>query len=92
MTSDPHPEHDDCDEINHVGLLTPGQRTETGNLNDGPHCGFHDHDNRFPTCKDLAGTDSGSVVRGSRDRQLPVNFGFRFSRNAAVPSCLSAES
>jgi hypothetical protein len=45
MTSDPHPEHDDCREINNVGPLTPGQSRETGNLNDLRTCGFHDHDN-----------------------------------------------
>ena len=26
MSSDPHPDHTDCPEINQVGLLTPGQR------------------------------------------------------------------
>jgi len=44
MTSDPHPAHTECDEINQVGLLTPGQRKETGNLNAVGSCGFHDHD------------------------------------------------
>jgi plastocyanin len=48
MTSDPHPEHDDCPEINQVGLLTPGQSRETGNLNTVRTCGFHDHDNPPP--------------------------------------------
>jgi plastocyanin len=43
--SDPHPEHTDCPEINQVGLLSPGQRRETGNLNGVRTCGFHDHDN-----------------------------------------------
>jgi plastocyanin len=45
MTSDPHPEHSDCPEINSVGLLSPGQSRETGNLVVGRTCGFHDHDN-----------------------------------------------
>src|SRR5262245_12647249 len=31
ITSDPHPEHTDCPEINQVGLLAQGQRRETGN-------------------------------------------------------------
>lgn len=44
MTSDPHPEHDDCPELNTVGLLNPGQSAETGNLNTARTCGFHDHD------------------------------------------------
>jgi plastocyanin len=44
MTSDPHPEHNECDEINAVGFLQPGQRRETGNLVRVRTCGFHDHD------------------------------------------------
>jgi plastocyanin len=44
MTSDPHPEHNDCDELNAVGNLNPGQSKETGNLNTVRTCGFHDHD------------------------------------------------
>jgi len=45
MTSDPHPEHHLCPEINQVGLLNPGQFRETGNLVIVRTCGFHDHDN-----------------------------------------------
>jgi len=48
MTSDPHPEHTDCPEINAVGLLQPGQSRETGNLNTVRTCGFHDHDDPPP--------------------------------------------
>lgn len=44
MTSDPHPEHNECEEINQVGLLNTGQSKETGNLNTVRTCGFHDHD------------------------------------------------
>ena len=44
MSSDPHPEHTDCPEINQVGVLQPGQSRETGNLNTVRTCGFHDHD------------------------------------------------
>jgi plastocyanin len=44
MTSDPHPEHNDCLEINDVGLLNVGQFRETGNLVVVRTCGFHDHD------------------------------------------------
>ena len=44
MTSDPHPEHDICPELNAVGFLNTGQAKETGNLNTVRTCGFHDHD------------------------------------------------
>ena len=44
MTSDPHPDHDECTEINAVGLLNTGQSKETGNLNTVRTCSFHDHD------------------------------------------------
>lgn len=44
ITSDPHPEHSDCPEINQVGLLPSGQRRETGNLVAVRTCGIHDHD------------------------------------------------
>jgi plastocyanin len=48
MVSDPHPEHNDCTEINQVGLLAPGQKRETGNLVQVRTCGFHDHDGDPP--------------------------------------------
>ena len=48
MTSDPHPEHTDCPELNTVGLLQPGQSRETGNLVTVQTCGFHDHDDPPP--------------------------------------------
>jgi plastocyanin len=54
MTSDPHPEHTQCPELNSVGLLTPGQSRESGNLNTVRTCGFHDHDN--PGTTNLTGT------------------------------------
>jgi plastocyanin len=44
MSSNPHPEHTDCPEINQVGLLATGQNRETGNLNSVRTCRFHDHD------------------------------------------------
>ena len=44
MTSDPHPEHNLCTEINQVGILQPGQARETGNLVAVRTCGFHDHE------------------------------------------------
>jgi plastocyanin len=43
MSSDPHPEHTDCPEINQVGFLQPNQSRTTGNLNTVRTCGFHDH-------------------------------------------------
>lgn len=43
MSSDPHPEHTDCPEINQAGFLQPGQSRQTGNLNTRRTCGFHDH-------------------------------------------------
>jgi plastocyanin len=43
MSSDPHPEHTNCPEINQVGFLTNGQSRQTGNLNTPRTCGYHDH-------------------------------------------------
>jgi plastocyanin len=53
MTSDPHPAHDDCPDLNQVGFLAPGQSRETGNLVTARTCGFHDHD--APTQGSLTG-------------------------------------
>jgi plastocyanin len=53
MSSDPHPEHTDCPEINQVGLLAAGQNRETGNLNSIRTCRFHDHDS--PNSASLTG-------------------------------------
>jgi plastocyanin len=58
MTSDPHPDHQDCPEINVVGVLQPGQSRETGNLVLTRTCGFHDHDNPPPT------TQAGNIWTG----------------------------
>ena len=44
MTSDPHPDHLDCPELNQVGALNAGQSRESGNLVIVRTCGFHDHD------------------------------------------------
>ena len=44
VSSNPHPEHTDCPEINAVGFLSPNQSRQTGNLNTARTCGFHDHD------------------------------------------------
>jgi plastocyanin len=54
FSSNPHPEHTDCTEINQVGLLTPGQSRQTGNLNTVRVCGYHDHD--LPAVANLLGT------------------------------------
>ena len=45
MTSDPHPDHTDCQEINQVGLVPAGQNRESGNLVTAGICGYHDHEN-----------------------------------------------
>ena len=43
MSSNPHPDHTDCPEINQAGFLNQGQSRQTGNLNTARTCGFHDH-------------------------------------------------
>ena len=43
MSSDNHPSHLECPELNQVGSLSPGQSRETGNLVTARTCGFHDH-------------------------------------------------
>jgi plastocyanin len=48
MTSDPHPDHNDCPELNTVGVIQPGQSRESGNLVSVRTCGFHDHDDPLP--------------------------------------------
>jgi plastocyanin len=58
MSSDPHPEHNLCPEINSVGLLQPGQSRETSNLTIVRTCGYHDHEN-----PDAAGLKGRIVTR-----------------------------
>jgi len=43
MSSDPHPDHTQCPELNQWGFLQPGQQRTSGNLNVARTCGFHDH-------------------------------------------------
>jgi plastocyanin len=43
MSSDPHPSHEDCREIEQVGFLAAGQSRTSGNFNTVRTCGFHDH-------------------------------------------------
>jgi hypothetical protein len=43
MTSDPHPSHTDCPELNQIGTLNTGQQRQSGNLNTARSCGMHDH-------------------------------------------------
>jgi plastocyanin len=43
MSSDPHPEHTQCPEINQIGFLSSGQQRTSGNFNTARTCGFHDH-------------------------------------------------
>ena len=45
MSSDPHPDHTDCQAMNTIGRLTPGQsKTSTMGFNQARACGFHDHE------------------------------------------------
>ena len=43
MQSDPHPEHNDCPELQQVGFLRPGESRLSGNLNAVRTCGYHDN-------------------------------------------------
>ena len=43
MGSDPHPSHEDCPELNQIGMLQPGQSRTSGNLVEARVCGMHDH-------------------------------------------------
>ena len=43
MTSDPHPIHTNCPEINAVGALGPGTTRQTTVFTSARTCGFHDH-------------------------------------------------
>jgi hypothetical protein len=45
MTSDPHPAHTDCPELNQIGFLNSNQQRTSGNLNTARSCGMHDHSN-----------------------------------------------
>jgi plastocyanin len=49
MSSDPHPAHTDCQELNQWGFLQPGQQRTSGNLNTARTCGFHDHNRENDT-------------------------------------------
>ena len=54
MSSDSHPTHLACPQINQVGYLRPGETRETGNFVRPETCSFHDHIN--PTNVSLTGT------------------------------------
>jgi plastocyanin len=54
MSSDPHPEHTTCPELNQWGFLQVGQSRTSGNLNTARTCGFHDHNE--PDNASLRGT------------------------------------
>ena len=50
MSSDPHPSHHLCPEINAAGYLLPGQARETANFVVPETCTYHDHlDAQNPT-------------------------------------------
>jgi hypothetical protein len=53
MASDPHPEHDDCPEMDPIGTLQPGQQRESANFVQIRSCGYHDHD--LPQITNLQG-------------------------------------
>jgi plastocyanin len=44
MTSNPHPTHTDCPQMNAVGLINPGQTKASNAFTTARTCGFHDHD------------------------------------------------
>lgn len=52
-SSNPHPAHTDCPELN-IGVLEAGQSRESGPAVGGRTCGFHDHLN-----------DSNAALRGT---------------------------
>ena len=54
MSSDEHPTHLDCQAINQVGFLRPGETRESGNFIQAKSCTFHDHLNS--TSSTLQGT------------------------------------
>ena len=43
MSSDPHPAHTDCPQMNAVNNLSPGQTKLTNAFPSARTCGFHDH-------------------------------------------------
>jgi len=43
MSSDPHPSHTDCPQMNAVSLISPGQTKLTNAFPSARTCGFHDH-------------------------------------------------
>lgn len=45
MTSDPHPLHTDCPQLNAVGILNAGQSRNTNAFPAPRTCGYHDHEN-----------------------------------------------
>ena len=62
MSSDPHPQHTACPEMNGVGFIQPGQTKSTNAFRTLRTCGFHDHNQ--PSTVAL----QGSIVIQSRVR------------------------
>jgi hypothetical protein len=54
MGSDPHPGHEDCTELNQIGMLEPGRSRTSGNLVEARTCGMHDHLRHLDTSLHLA--------------------------------------
>jgi plastocyanin len=44
VSSDPHPDHNECPSVNAVNALAPGQTKLTAAFTTARTCGFHDHD------------------------------------------------
>jgi hypothetical protein len=53
MGSDPHPGHEDCPELNLIGMLEPGRTRTSGNLVEPRICGMHDHIRHLDTALHL---------------------------------------
>lgn len=58
VSSDPHPAHTDCQQVNAVNLLAPGQTKLTNAFTTARTCGFHDHDD-----PDNAGLKGSITIR-----------------------------
>lgn len=58
VSSDPHPEHNECPPVNSVNLINSGQTKQTAAFPAARTCGFHDHDD-----PDNAGLKGTIVIR-----------------------------
>jgi plastocyanin len=58
VSSDPHPEHNECPSVNNVNLINAGQTKLTAAFTTARTCGFHDHDD-----PDNAGLKGSIIIR-----------------------------